>query len=163
MHSALLHFFTRRLPTHVVTDPKQQQSAPPVHVADATRCAIDRAGQLLHWQQPGEGRQAVAGHQSIWTARRRAWTEHPDRSTPSSADGHCVGRLQPLLICGTQQSMAVMAQAAEPRGCRRCAMKVVLRFPLTSRVPPLYVLRVRNPTVRGAAGSTSAQSDRRPS
>ena len=48
MHSALLHFFTRRLPTHVVTDPKQQQSAPPVHVADATRCAIDRAGQLLH-------------------------------------------------------------------------------------------------------------------
>ena len=95
--------------THAVTDPKQQQSARPVHVADATRCAIDRAGQLLHWQQPGEGRQAVAGHQSIWTARRRAWTEHPDRSSPSSADGHCVGRLQPLLICGTQQSMAVMA------------------------------------------------------
>ena len=123
----------------VVTDPKQQQSAPPVHVADATRCAIDRAGQLLHWQQPGEGRQAVAGHQSIWTARRRAWTEHPDRSTPSSADGHCVGRLQPLLICRAQQSMAVMAKAAEPRGCRRCAMKVVLRFRLTSRVPPLYL------------------------
>ena len=141
MHRVLLHFFTRRLPTHVVTDPKQQQSAPPVHVADATRCAIDRAGQLLHWQQLGEGRQAVAGHQSIWTARRRAWTEHPDRSTPSSADGHCVGRLQPLLICRGQQSMAVMAQAAEPRGCRRCAMKVVLRFPLTSRAPPLYALK----------------------
>ena len=68
MHSAQLSFLYETSATHVVTDPKQQQSARPVHVADATRCVIDRAGQLLHWQQPGQGRQAVTGHQPIWTA-----------------------------------------------------------------------------------------------
>ena len=152
MHSAQLSFLYETSATHAVTDPKQQQSARPVHVADATRCAIDRAGQLLHWQQLGEGRQAVAGHQSIWTARRRAWTEHPDRSTPSSADGHCVGRLQPLLICRGQQSMAVMAQAAEPRGCRRCGREVVPRFVFVPLGPAPYVnLFLICPITRGRA------------
>ena len=142
MHSAQLSFLYETSATHAVTDPKQQQSARPVHVADATRCAIDRAGQLLHWQQPGEGRQAVAGHQSIWTARRRAWTERPDRSTPSAPVLQRVRVERRQLYLGVRHHLAVMAQAAEPHGSGRCRRKVFLRFVLVPLGPAPYMVAI---------------------